>query len=196
MNIYTIWNDDELELVTSDLEQAQLKHEEVLLNPEGTGRPFVEIWNNGKVADSYDYLYGWRDGKFKVPEVEIRTDFLKAIQEDDSLEELCAFCWALDFELLDESLGFAEKEMREKLEYIVTEIDLRNATKMYKDLVNKRRLERGLIKPDTNVELSDEVINLLSRLGIANNEEMRSIVTNKALLDYFANNPQLLEVVE
>lgn len=196
MNIYTIWNDAELELVTTDLNEAKLKHEEVLIGTTNPGHPLVEVWNNGKIIDTYDYLYGWHDGKFDVPVVELRTELLKEVQKDDSLEELCAFCMALDFELLEESLIFGGKEMYDKIDYIINVIDLGHETKRYQELIRQRRLERGLIKNEINIELDNEVSRLLARLGVADDNEKRSDITNKALLNYFTNNPNLLEVMK
>lgn len=194
MNIYVIWNDSDVKLVTTDLDAAKLKHEEEIIGVGKSRTPLLEVWNSGKIIDTYDYLYGWCDGKFPEPVVEIRTDFLKEVQKDNSLGEFYAFCDALGFDLLEESSGFAGTEMRKKLEYIISEIDLREDTKRFKELIHTRRLERRLIKHEIDVTLNDEVYQLLTRIGIVNNDEMRSDIANKAILNYVTNNSHLFNI--
>lgn len=156
MKTYVITNNEVVLLVTTNAESAMLKFEEEIIGSDKFSHPGYQVWEDNMKIERYDYFYEWIGGKFNVPRIDLRTDFLIEAQSG-SLEDFYAFCMAAGVDLGEEEFSFGGKARREVL-YVADTKDsstMCNAVALYEKKLHERRVERGL--PTDGRTISDRL---------------------------------------
>lgn len=110
MKVYVVGN-DEIRLVTTDLESAMFKFEEEVLNPHAGDCVYYEVWEGGNRLVSYSFFYD----NFE-PEPDLRTRRL--VEAKSTRDSFVAFSKSVGFHIDEEGaesgiFGFTTEEYKD-----------------------------------------------------------------------------------